>query len=130
MNDTLLNLSLYAIEELKQMIASSILQRNILVTIFFHGYISCAGSYLKVGASINRPDGQPCLDSKEFNIVRNMLIAAVEERYRDAGIIFVIYLSPFPLSVILVSKGDMFIANKECLCYANDGVRDAIHCPK
>lgn len=32
-----------------------------------------------------RPDGQPCVETKEFNLVRNMLIAAVEERYRDAG---------------------------------------------
>ncbi|XP_039143639.1 bifunctional nuclease 1 [Dioscorea cayenensis subsp. rotundata] len=36
-------------------------------------------------SELDRPDGQPCLDSKEFNIVRNMLIAAVEERYRDAA---------------------------------------------
>lgn len=33
----------------------------------------------------DRPDGQPCLESVEFNFVRNMLIAAVEERYRDAA---------------------------------------------
>lgn len=32
-----------------------------------------------------RPSGQPCVETKEFNLVRNMLIAAVEERYRDAG---------------------------------------------
>ncbi|KAK9164221.1 hypothetical protein Syun_005123 [Stephania yunnanensis] len=30
------------------------------------------------------PDGQPCVEAKEFDLVRNMLIAAVEERYRDA----------------------------------------------
>ncbi|XP_020595556.1 bifunctional nuclease 2 isoform X2 [Phalaenopsis equestris] len=34
---------------------------------------------------LDRPDGQPCMESLEFNLVRNMLIAAVEERYRDAG---------------------------------------------
>lgn len=32
-----------------------------------------------------RPSGQPCVETKEFDLVRNMLIAAVEERYRDAG---------------------------------------------
>lgn len=35
-----------------------------------------------------RPSGQPCVETKEFNLVRNMLIAAVEERYRDAGMLF------------------------------------------
>ncbi|KAI3460342.1 hypothetical protein Pfo_017005 [Paulownia fortunei] len=35
---------------------------------------------------LDRPTGQPCIETKEFNLVRNMLIAAVEERYRDAGI--------------------------------------------
>ncbi|CAN6722257.1 unnamed protein product [Malus baccata var. baccata] len=34
---------------------------------------------------LDRPNGQPCVETKEFNLVRNMLIAAVEERYRDAG---------------------------------------------
>ncbi|KAJ0025785.1 hypothetical protein Pint_09006 [Pistacia integerrima] len=34
---------------------------------------------------LDRPSGQPCLDTTEFNLVRNMLIAAVEERYRDAA---------------------------------------------
>lgn len=34
---------------------------------------------------LDRPSGQPCVETKEFNLVRNMLIAAVEERYRDAG---------------------------------------------
>lgn len=32
-----------------------------------------------------RPSGEPCVETKEFILVRNMLIAAVEERYRDAG---------------------------------------------
>ncbi|GMY28370.1 bifunctional nuclease 1-like [Fagus crenata] len=34
---------------------------------------------------MDRPNGQPCIETKEFNLVRNMLIAAVEERYRDAA---------------------------------------------
>ncbi|RWW19426.1 hypothetical protein GW17_00016522 [Ensete ventricosum] len=34
---------------------------------------------------VDRPDGQPCLEAEEFGLIRNMLIAAVEERYRDAG---------------------------------------------
>ncbi|KAF3974952.1 hypothetical protein ACB098_01G051100 [Castanea mollissima] len=34
---------------------------------------------------MDRPTGQPCIETKEFNLVRNMLIAAVEERYRDAA---------------------------------------------
>ncbi|XP_024972322.1 bifunctional nuclease 2-like isoform X1 [Cynara cardunculus var. scolymus] len=34
---------------------------------------------------LDRPSGQPCVETKEFNLIRNMLIAAVEERYRDAA---------------------------------------------
>ncbi|KAJ8772600.1 hypothetical protein K2173_027777 [Erythroxylum novogranatense] len=34
---------------------------------------------------LDRPSSQPCLDTKEFNLIRNMLIAAVEERYNDAA---------------------------------------------
>ncbi|CAL9760638.1 unnamed protein product [Musa acuminata subsp. burmannicoides] len=34
---------------------------------------------------LDRPDGQPCLEAEEFGLIRNMLIAAVEERYRDAA---------------------------------------------
>ncbi|XP_048130804.1 bifunctional nuclease 2-like isoform X1 [Rhodamnia argentea] len=33
---------------------------------------------------LDRPSGQPCIETKEFDLVRNMLIAAVEERYTDA----------------------------------------------
>ncbi|KAI8548868.1 hypothetical protein RHMOL_Rhmol07G0307600 [Rhododendron molle] len=33
----------------------------------------------------SRPSGKPCTEATEFNLLRNMLIAAVEERYRDAG---------------------------------------------
>ncbi|KAJ9560084.1 hypothetical protein OSB04_005244 [Centaurea solstitialis] len=39
-----------------------------------------------------RPSGQPCVETKEFNLIRNMLIAAVEERYRDAGTLFISYV--------------------------------------
>ncbi|GER35542.1 bifunctional nuclease 1 [Striga asiatica] len=35
---------------------------------------------------LDRPTGQPCIQTKEFNLVRNMLIAAVEERYLDAAL--------------------------------------------
>ncbi|KAJ3709286.1 hypothetical protein LUZ61_012991 [Rhynchospora tenuis] len=38
-----------------------------------------------------RPDGQPCVETKEFGLVRNMLIAAVEERYKDAGMMFFLF---------------------------------------
>ncbi|KAF8406469.1 hypothetical protein HHK36_008556 [Tetracentron sinense] len=34
---------------------------------------------------LDRPNDQPCVETKEFDLVRNMLIAAVEERYRDAA---------------------------------------------
>ncbi|KAI4389598.1 hypothetical protein MLD38_001808 [Melastoma candidum] len=34
---------------------------------------------------LDRPNGQPCIETKEFDLVSNMLIAAVEERYRDAA---------------------------------------------
>jgi hypothetical protein len=32
-----------------------------------------------------RPDGQASVEAQEFGLVKNMLIAAVEERYKDAG---------------------------------------------
>ncbi|XP_066359295.1 bifunctional nuclease-like isoform X2 [Miscanthus floridulus] len=34
---------------------------------------------------ITRPDDQHCSEAQEFDLVRNMLIAAVEERYKDAA---------------------------------------------
>lgn len=34
---------------------------------------------------LDRPSGQPCVETKEFDLVRNMIKAAVEERYRDAA---------------------------------------------
>lgn len=42
-----------------------------------------------------RPSGKPCVEAKEFDLVRNMLIAAVEERYRDAGNFQFFSISPF-----------------------------------
>ncbi|XP_057542088.1 bifunctional nuclease 2-like [Amaranthus tricolor] len=36
-------------------------------------------------AEMDRPDGQPCPESEEFVLLRNMLIAAIEERYHDAA---------------------------------------------
>ena len=32
-----------------------------------------------------RPSGKPCIEATEFNLLRNMLDAAGEERYQDAG---------------------------------------------
>ncbi|WOK92559.1 bifunctional nuclease 2-like [Canna indica] len=34
---------------------------------------------------LDRPDGQPCLETEEFGLIRNMVTAAVEERYVDAA---------------------------------------------
>nr|GMC47904.1 bifunctional nuclease 2-like [Ipomoea batatas] len=34
---------------------------------------------------LDRPTGQPCIEAEEFILLRNMLIAAAEERYKDAG---------------------------------------------
>ncbi|XP_074295188.1 bifunctional nuclease 2-like [Silene latifolia] len=36
-------------------------------------------------SEMDRSDGQPCPESEEFILLRNMLIAAVEERYHDAA---------------------------------------------
>lgn len=35
-----------------------------------------------------RPTGQPCIETEEFDLVRNMTIAIGEERYQDAGIVY------------------------------------------
>lgn len=32
-----------------------------------------------------RPNGQPCLDTKEFDLLNNMMQAVNEERYDEAG---------------------------------------------
>ncbi|KAL5221364.1 hypothetical protein ABZP36_026077 [Zizania latifolia] len=34
---------------------------------------------------LDRPDDHPCFEAQEFDLVRNMLLAAVEERYKDAA---------------------------------------------
>ncbi|CAL9072941.1 unnamed protein product [Musa textilis] len=34
---------------------------------------------------LDRPDDQPCYEAEEFDMLRNMMIASVEERYRDAA---------------------------------------------
>ncbi|AAF98407.1 Unknown protein [Arabidopsis thaliana] len=34
---------------------------------------------------LDRPNGQPCFDTKEFDLVRNMMQAVDEERYDEAG---------------------------------------------
>nr|GMC50386.1 bifunctional nuclease 2-like isoform X1 [Ipomoea batatas] len=35
---------------------------------------------------LDRPTGQPCIEAEEFILLRNMLIAAAEERYKDAAL--------------------------------------------
>lgn len=42
-------------------------------------------SHAALFTELDRPDGQPCNEAIEFDLVRNMLIAAVEERYKDAA---------------------------------------------
>ncbi|NP_001312802.1 bifunctional nuclease 1-like [Nicotiana tabacum] len=37
-------------------------------------------------SQLDRPTGQPSIEAKEFILVRNMLVAAVEERYTDAAL--------------------------------------------
>ncbi|XP_042441122.1 bifunctional nuclease 2-like isoform X1 [Zingiber officinale] len=34
---------------------------------------------------LDRPDGQPCMETEEFGLIQNMLNAAIEERYKDAA---------------------------------------------
>ncbi|KAL5704720.1 Bifunctional nuclease 1 [Ranunculus cassubicifolius] len=34
---------------------------------------------------LDRPDGKACVEATEFDLVRNMIIAVVEERYKDAA---------------------------------------------
>ncbi|KAL8490441.1 hypothetical protein ACS0TY_025589 [Phlomoides rotata] len=45
-----------------------------------------SSSNARLFSELDRPTGQPCIQTKEFDLVRNMLIAAVEERYRDAAL--------------------------------------------
>ncbi|KAH1120094.1 hypothetical protein GYH30_048447 [Glycine max] len=35
---------------------------------------------------MDRPSGQPCSETTEFNLLHNMLKAVVEERYKDAAL--------------------------------------------
>ncbi|KQK14320.1 bifunctional nuclease 1 [Brachypodium distachyon] len=48
-----------------------------------------SGSYVNSGQiqimRLDKPDDQPCFEAQEFDLVRSMLIAAVEERYKDAA---------------------------------------------
>ncbi|KAF8377911.1 hypothetical protein HHK36_031299 [Tetracentron sinense] len=56
---------------------------------------------------LDRPDGQPCVETKEFDFVRNMLIAAIEERYRDAGILFFFIIKPVSDLGVCLGTRDM-----------------------
>ncbi|KAK8914010.1 Bifunctional nuclease 2 [Platanthera zijinensis] len=58
---------------------------------------------------LDRPDGQPCVESLEFNFVRNMLIAAVEERYRDAGTAFLPFFHTLISIMPLKSENYVFL---------------------
>ncbi|XP_060199734.1 bifunctional nuclease 1 [Lycium barbarum] len=48
--------------------------------------VHTAGSDGLLFTELDRPSGKSCIETKEFILVRNMLIAAVEERYRDAAL--------------------------------------------
>ncbi|KAL2346306.1 hypothetical protein Fmac_000306 [Flemingia macrophylla] len=37
-------------------------------------------------AELDRPSGKPCIETKEFNLLHNMLKAVVDERYQDAAL--------------------------------------------
>ncbi|KAJ8539570.1 hypothetical protein K7X08_013822 [Anisodus acutangulus] len=54
-------------------------------------------------SGLDKTTGQPYIDEKEFILVRNMLVAAVEERYRDAG---TTCLSPTKLDFGTLSRAD------------------------
>lgn len=50
------------------------------------GKVSVQSTASVLSKEQDRPNSeQPCPETKEFNLVRNMLIAAVEERYKDAA---------------------------------------------
>ncbi|KAF1001776.1 hypothetical protein AG4045_000687 [Apium graveolens] len=49
---------------------------------------------------LDRPNGQPCVETKEFDLVCNMLKAAIEERYSDAGL-KTMYIEPIVQSNLL-----------------------------
>ncbi|RDX66623.1 Bifunctional nuclease 1, partial [Mucuna pruriens] len=42
------------------------------------------GPLLSLFTELDRPSDKPCVETKEFNLLHNMLKAAVEERYQDA----------------------------------------------
>ncbi|XVF36063.1 hypothetical protein REPUB_Repub19eG0026100 [Reevesia pubescens] len=46
---------------------------------------SPASDGLLFSTELDRPSGQPCLDTEEFNIVRDLNQAVNQERYKDAG---------------------------------------------
>ena len=51
-------------------------------------YLLCCGfkcRNLNFILPLRRPNGQACLDTKEFNILSNMMQAVNEERYDEAG---------------------------------------------
>ncbi|RRT56363.1 hypothetical protein B296_00037159 [Ensete ventricosum] len=48
-------------------------------------FVQCIVRSHNTSCDVDRPDGQPCLETKEFSLIRNMLTAVVEERYTDAG---------------------------------------------
>lgn len=54
-------------------------------TQLFFLWVSAKTSIATEAIPFCRPDDQPCGEAQEFDLVRNMLIAAVEERYKDAG---------------------------------------------
>ncbi|KAE9457007.1 hypothetical protein C3L33_11081, partial [Rhododendron williamsianum] len=37
---------------------------------------------------MDQPSSQPCIETEEFNLLQKMLNAVGEERYKDAGILF------------------------------------------
>ncbi|XP_054798580.1 bifunctional nuclease 1-like [Prosopis cineraria] len=39
-----------------------------------------------LSVELDRPSGQPCAETQEFNLLHNMLKAVVEERYKDAAL--------------------------------------------
>lgn len=64
-----------------------------------------------------RPSGQPCVETKEFNLVRNMLIAAVEERYRDAGMHFLHIWKGFDDASWVFAFDNIWIAQSFSFCF-------------
>ncbi|KAL1811566.1 hypothetical protein ACET3Z_021631 [Daucus carota] len=59
--------------------------RVIETTSIFHGPLSDGIVSTELDPKLDRPSGQPCLETEEFNLLRNMWVAAAEERYDDAA---------------------------------------------